>query len=134
MSEAQTELVPGLAGTACATVDGTNTALALGSGSLAVFGTPAMLALMEQAAVNAVKDALPPGTSTVGTAMQLSHTSPTPVGMRVRAEATLAAVEGRELTFACKASDEAGEIGICVQTRYLVDETRFMEKTTGERG
>lgn len=127
-------LAPGLSGTAHAQTDNTNTAEALGSGRLAVFGTPAMLALMEQAACNAVCDALAPGTSTVGAAMTIAHASPTPTGMQVRAEATLVSVEGRKLTFQCKAFDAAGEIGSCEQTRYLIDEAKFMEKATGKRG
>ena len=98
-------LEPGRRGQATRTVDATLTAEALGSGSLPVFGTPALLALMEQAAVTAIEADLEPGVTSVGVFAELHHSAPTPVGLDVRAEATLIAVEGRVLTFEITAYD-----------------------------
>ena len=82
-------LTIGLRGTASTTVTPEKTAAACGSGSLPVFGTPFLLALMEEATCNAVSDALEDGQSTVGVSMDIRHSAPSPVGMEVRAEATL---------------------------------------------
>ena len=88
-----------------------NCAVTMGSGDLEVFATPAMVALMENAAMNAVAQALPQGSTTVGAEMNTTHIKPSAIGARVRATATLTAVEGRKLTFAVEACDEAGTIG-----------------------
>ncbi|HRJ43568.1 MAG TPA: hotdog domain-containing protein, partial [Caldilineaceae bacterium] len=96
-------LTPGLTGEASTTVDHTNTAAALGSGLVPVYGTPALIALLELAAVHAVADYLPPGATSVGTHLDVRHLAATPIGMRVRAQATLTEVGGRRLTFAVEA-------------------------------
>lgn len=134
MSEGTDALAVGLTGTAETAVERHNTADAVGSGKLPVFATPAMLALMELAACNAVREALAPGTSTVGAEMHIRHLAPTPVGMRVTATATLTETAGRKLTFACEARDETECVGTGTQVRYLVDNGRFMEKANGKRG
>ena len=123
-------LEPGLRGQATRTVDATLTAEALGSGSLPVFGTPALLALMEQAAVTAIEADLEPGVTSVGVFAELHHSAPTPVGLDVRAEATLIAVEGRVLTFEITAYDEAEQIGRAIHRRVLVDVERFTQRVT----
>lgn len=118
----------GLVGRAETTVMESNTALAMGSGLLPVFATPAMAALMEQAAVHACQDALEEGQGTVGTHLDIRHDAATPVGMAVRAEAELTAVEGRQLTFAVRAFDEVGLIGSGTHQRFLIDNERFLQK------
>lgn len=105
-----------------------NTAQALGSGDMAVFATPAMIALMENAAMNAVAGALPEGSTTVGTMMKSSHIKASKVGAEITAEAELVAVEGRRLTFTVKAWDEQGTIGKGEHERFIVDRERFLSK------
>ncbi len=127
-------LTVGLKGSAQTIVTEQNTAAAVGSGSLPVFATPMMIALMEKAAVAALEGFLEEGQSSVGTHMDVSHDSATPVGMTVRAEAELTAVEGRALTFAVAAFDAAGPIGKGVHTRFLVQNEKFMTKVNGKMG
>lgn len=118
----------GAAGTAAAMVDDTNLAETVKSGSLPVFATPMMAALMEQAACNAVRPFLEDGETTVGTLLELHHDAATPIGMTVIARAEVAAVSGREISFQVTASDEAGIIGSGTHKRFLVDAERFMAK------
>ena len=122
------ELRPGLEGHAETIVELADTALEVGSGSLRVYATPCMAALMEGAACECLEGALPEGQTSVGTALDLKHTAATPVGMAVRAEAKLTAVDGRRLTFEIEAFDEAGQIGSAVHERVLVSEERFLQK------
>jgi len=122
------ELVPGLTGSARLTVTPAHTAAALGSGDLPVYGTPALVALLEQAAVNALTPRLSPEETTVGIRMELSHTAATPVGMEVRAEAELVAVEGRKLTFTVAAFDSRERIGEGRHQRMLVSRDRFLAR------
>ena len=122
-------LIQGLTGEASVTVDQSNTAAALGSGLVPVFGTPALVALLELAAVHAVADALPPGSTSVGTHLDVRHLAATPVGMAVRAQATLTGVEGRRLVFAVEAYDEVEKVGEGTHTRVVVDAERFVQKT-----
>ena len=105
-----------------------NCAVTMGSGDLEVFATPAMVALMENAAMNAVSPALPQGATTVGVEMNTTHIKPSAIGARVRATATLTAVEGRKLTFDVEACDGQGTIGKGVHVRFVVDKERFMAK------
>lgn len=105
-----------------------NTALTLGSGDMEVFATPAMIALMENAAMNAVVEHLDAGATTVGTMMKSSHIKASPMGAEITAEAELVAVEGRRLTFVVKAWDEKGVIGEGEHERFIVDKTRFLAK------
>lgn len=105
-----------------------NTAVALGSGDLQVFATPAMVALMENAAMNAAATLIGEGETTVGAQISVSHTKPTGIGHTVTATATLTAHEGRKLSFTVVASDEDGTIGEGTHTRYVVSRERFMAK------
>ena len=105
-----------------------NTAATLGSGDMAVFATPAMVALMENAAMLAVKELLPEGSATVGTQMNTSHVKASPLGATITASAELTAVDGRRLTFTVKAWDEKGVIGEGEHTRFVVDRERFLSK------
>lgn len=127
------DLTIGMTGTAAVHVTAENTAAAVGSGDLMVFATPYMAALMEEAAVNCVKAALTEDQSTVGTQLSISHISATPVGMDVRAEASLTAIEGRKLSFQVKAFDESGLIGEGTHERFLIERERFMKKANAKR-
>lgn len=109
-------------------VSQTNSAKTLGSGDMDVFATPAMVALMENAAMLAVASALPEGSATVGTQMNTSHIKASPIGATITASAELTEVEGRKLTFAVRAWDEKGVIGEGVHTRFVVDRERFLSK------
>lgn len=110
-------------------VEREDTALEVGSGSLLVYATPCMAALMEGAACEAIADALDEGETTVGIALDLKHTAATPVGMDVRAEAEVTAVEGKVIIFSITAYDEAGEIGSATHKRAVVNAQRFLDKT-----
>ncbi len=111
-----------------ATVGDGNTAVGMGSGDLPVFATPAMAALMENAAMMAVAGHLPAGATTVGTEIGVSHVKASPVGARITASAELVEVDGRRLVFAVRAWDERGTIGEGSHTRFVVDRDRFMGK------
>lgn len=106
-----------------------NTAASVGSGSLAVYATPAMLALMEKAACEAVSASLNDGETTVGTLLNVKHLAATPVGMTVSATAELVSRDGRKLLFNVTASDETGIIGEGTHERFVVLSDRFTEKT-----
>ena len=118
----------GLQGHAETLVEKEDTAQAVGSGGLLVYATPCLAALMEGAADDSIAPFLAEGESSVGTRMDLTHSSATPVGMEVRAESTVTAVEGRRITFEIVAYDEAGEIGRAVHERVLIKADRFLEK------
>lgn len=109
-------------------VSETNSAKTLGSGDMDVFATPAMVALMENAAMLAVASHLPEGAATVGTQMNTSHIKASPIGATITASAELTAMDGRKLTFAVKAWDEKGVIGEGEHTRFIVDRERFLSK------
>lgn len=123
------EIIIGMKGEASTLVEKEDTAQYVGSGSLLVYATPCLAALMEGAACAAIEEALPQGQTSVGTALNLEHLSATPVGLDVRASAEVTAVEGRKITFAITALDEAGEIGRATHTRVLVNSEKFLEKT-----
>ena len=120
------ELKKGLSSQSSVTVSAGNTAM--GSGDLDVFATPAMVALMENAAMKAVADALPEGSTTVGAEMNVTHIKPSGLGAEIVATAVLTGVEGRKLTFNVGARDAEGMIGEGIHIRYAVDRRRFMEK------
>lgn len=105
-----------------------NTAATLGSGDMDVFATPAMVALMENAAMKAAAEFLPEGSATVGTLMKVSHIKASPIGAVITAEAELVAVEGRRLSFKVKAWDQKGVIGEGEHERFIVDRERFLSK------
>lgn len=121
-------LTIGLTGRAETTVVQENTAAAVGSGLLPVFATPMMVALMENAAVNALIGHLDEGEGSVGTHMDISHDSATPIGLKVWTKAQLIAVDGRALTFSVTAYDEAGPIGKGVHQRFIIQNEKFMGK------
>ena len=106
------------------------TAAAVGSGLLPVFGTPYMIGLMENAAQNALSVFLDEGQGSVGTHLDIKHTAPTPVGMKVFVEAEITAVSenGKMIDFALKAWDEKGPIGEGTHTRAIINNERFLAK------
>ena len=110
------------------TVDRDLTAAKVGSGSLEVFSTPSMVALMEQAAAELCQAELPEGLTTVGTALNIEHLTATLCGVEVRAVATLTAFDGRRFDFAVEAYDNAGLIGKGTHTRFSVKIDKFLEK------
>ncbi|MCQ2608198.1 MAG: thioesterase family protein [Bacteroidales bacterium] len=118
----------GLKNTSQTVVTEKNTAKTMGSGNLDVFATPAMVALMENAAMNAVANELPQGSTTVGSLMNTTHIKPSGIGAIITATAELVAVEGRKLTFHVSASDGDSIIGEGEHVRFIVDIERFMEK------
>ena len=118
----------GVVGYAATVVGPENTAVSVGSGTLPVFATPSMAALMEQAALSALQAFLPLGTTTVGTALAVKHLAATPVGHNVQAEATVTAVEGRRIEFTVKVFDEREKIGEGTHERFLVEAESFMSK------
>ena len=122
------ELKPGLTGTAETVVRETNTALAMGSGSLHVFATPSMIALMEQAACNAVAACLDEESTSVGTSVNVTHDAATGMGKAVTATATLVEVQGRKLVFEVTAADEDKQIGKGTHERFIVNKEKFMAK------
>jgi fluoroacetyl-CoA thioesterase len=119
-------LEPGLQATVEETVTDEMTAERLGSGDVPVLGTPALLAIIEAAAVAAVADHLDDGDTTVGSAVELEHVAPTPVGMRVEATAALREVDGRRLRFAFEVTDPAGPVARGSHHRVIVDRQRFL--------
>ena len=118
----------GLTYTSTLIVTDNHVAAVMGSGDLHVFATPAMVALMENAAMKAVAGHLPKGTTTVGAMMNTSHIKPSPVGDKVKTTAVLTEVEGRKLTFSIVAEDSKGIIGEAIHVRYIVDRERFLSK------
>ena len=106
-----------------------NTAKTVGSGTLAVFATPAMAALMERAAAELCQ----PGWTTVGTSLSIKHRAATPVGCAVRAAAEVTAVDGRNITLKITAYDEHEEIGAGIHERVAVMTEKFMAKTERKR-
>ena len=118
----------GLSYTSTVVVDNSNTAVALGSGDMDVFATPAMVALMENAAMNAVAPHLEQGQTTVGTQITTSHIKASALGATISATATLTAVDGRSLIFTIVASEGDKTIGEGTHTRFIVDRERFLSK------
>ena len=118
----------GMKGRAEIVVTQDNTAQAVGSGLVPVFATPSMVALMENAAVQAVQSALAAGEGTVGTRLDVTHDAATPVGMKVWAEAEVTAVEGRKITFAVSAFDEAERIGGGTHERFIIKPEKFLAR------
>ena len=127
------EIVPGLVGQTEMVVREESTARHLSSGNVAALATPEMVRLMEKAAVAAVDHLLPDGYHTVGVEVHVQHLAATPVGMRVRVQAELIAVEGRKLTFRVEAFDEVERIGGGEHRRVVIDVERFKERVRAKR-
>jgi len=126
MSEFQIPV--GLVSEATATVEAHLLATAMGSGNVAVYATPAMVALMEAAAVAALAPALRGDQSSVGIALDVKHLAATPLGQQVRARAEVVQVQGKRVTFQVQAWDEHELIGEGTHVRYVIDIARFMQR------
>lgn len=124
----------GLNATKTATVTEQNTAMAMGSGDLPVYATPAMAALMESAAATAVRGCLGADETTVGTKLTISHIAATPIGSAITATAELIAVDRRKLTFQVTATDDQEKIGEGIHERFIIKTTPFMEKASLKSG
>ena len=122
------EITVGMKAEVFSFVEKEDTAKEVGSGSLLVYATPCMVALMEGAACEAIEEALGDDKTSVGTALNIQHISATPVGMDVRAEAVVTAVDGKVITFELHAYDESGEIGHGTHKRVIVPAQKFLEK------
>lgn len=118
-------LRPGLEGHASTIVTDAMTAPAVGSGTVAVYATPSLVALMEKAAVACVEPHLAPGETSLGVHIEVSHSAATPPGQTVTARAKLTAIDGRKLTIAIEAHDAVEPIGKATHTRIVVDVARF---------
>ena len=121
-------LTTGIRGKAEVKVVPENTAAAMGSGTLNVFATPALAALVEKACWQSVAGVLEPGSGTVGTRLVLDHSAPTPLGMTVRCESVLTEVDGRKLVFTAELSDDAGLVGHALHERFIIYNEKFQAK------
>jgi fluoroacetyl-CoA thioesterase len=128
------ELKPGLHAEFELAVTGADTAAQWGSGLVPVYSTPALVGAMEKTAVLAIEGQLPLGQTTVGGRIEVRHLAPTPVGMTVRITAELVEVEGRKLVFNIEAWDEVEKIGEASHDRFVIDQSRFMQKVRSKGG
>ena len=122
----------GLKGRSETVVTEHNTADAVGSGLVPVFATPYMIALMENAASTSLLPYLAADEGTVGTHLDVAHTSATPIGMKVWADAVVTAVDGKKITFEVSAFDVAGEIGRGTHERFIIRPEKFLAKAQGK--
>jgi predicted thioesterase len=126
-------IAPGLSASVALEVDESDTAPAIGSGDVPVLATPRVVALAEQASIEAIAGELNEGHTSVGYEVQLAHLAPTAVGGKVTAEATLENVEGRRLTFRVSVTDSRGLIAAGRITRVVVVRDRFIERARAEQ-
>lgn len=126
-------LATGMTGEKNEMVTPENTAIRYGSGAVAVYATPAMIGLMEGAAVNAICSHLPSGSSTVGVALSVQHTAATPIGLAVRATAELVEIDRRRLVFSVNAFDEKEQIGSGTHERFIIDIEKFLAKADAKK-
>lgn len=126
-------LETGIKGTKTVTVNESNTAKTMGSGTLDVFATPALVALMEETCWRSVADELDEGCGTVGTLLEIKHTAPTPVGMEVTCKSTLVEVDGRRLVFEVTAYDAKGTVGEGCHERFVIQNDKFQAKANAKR-
>lgn len=115
------------------TVGNDMTARVMSSGTLDVFATPAMIALIEETAWRSVAPYLEEGCATVGTRLDVMHVAPTPVGMKVRCDVELTEVDGRRLVFSVSVADECGEIGRGTHERFIINEEKFQNKANAKK-
>jgi predicted thioesterase len=120
----------GLSHTSTKIVDNSTTAASYGSGNIHVFATPALVALMENAAMLAVAPYLPDGFTTVGIEISVKHTKATGIGKEVSCYAELVEIDGKKLAFKLNAFDKIGEIGSGTHIRFIVETNKFMAKVS----
>ncbi len=124
----QMPLTPGMAASATRCVEESDTAISHRSGDVPVLATPRVVALAEEATVAAVAGSLPPGSTTVGYGVQLTHLAPSPLGAQVTADVVLESVEGRRLVFRVSVTDGRGLVAAGYITRVVVERERFLER------
>lgn len=122
------DITIGMRATVSSVVEREDTAYEVGSGALLVYATPCMIALMEGAACEAIAPALNENKTSVGTELNISHISATPVGLEVHAEAEVIETDGNFVTFHITAFDESGKIGEGTHKRAIVTSQRFLDK------
>ena len=125
-------LETGIKGTRTVTVNESNTAKVMGSGTLDVFATPALIALMEETCWRSVAGELEEGCGTVGTLLEIKHTAPTPVGKDVTCESVLTEVDGRRLVFEVTAHDATGVVGEGRHERFIIQNEKFQTKANAK--
>lgn len=108
-------------------------AASMGSGSLEVLATPALIAGMENVCMNCVAPYLDEGCTTVGTKVEISHISATPVGDTVTYTCTLTETDKRRLVFKVEAFDSFGKVGEGIHERFIIDTARFMQKVENKK-
>ena len=119
-------LTEGLQHTSAVKVTENNTAITMGSGDMSVFATPALVALMENAAMKAVAPHLPEGSTTVGGFIETSHLAPSAIGATIEAKATLTEIKGRKLSFAIEATEGDKLVGKATHIRFIVEREKFL--------
>ena len=129
----QLAIEQGLIGEAAQEVTATQSAAHLGSGTMGVFATPAMVAFVERTCQQLVQPMLPTGQSTVGTAIQIRHLAPTPIGAEVQARVEVTSVDGREIVFRAQVWDEFELVGEAEHRRVVIDVDRFMKRVEAKR-
>lgn len=122
-------LSPGITGEKTVAVTIENTAIAMGSGTLRVFATPAMIALCEGCCAESVEALLDSGMTSVGTKVDIEHLAASPMGASILCKSKLVAVDNRRLDFEVEVYDNVGLIGKGKHTRFTVDADRFVQKT-----
>ena len=127
-------ITPGITNEKSVAVIIENTALAMGSGTLRVFATPAMIALCEGCCAESVEDQLDEGMTSVGTKVDIEHVAASPLGASILCKSKLVAVDGRRLDFEVEVFDNAGSIGKGKHTRFIVDADKFVTKTYAKLG
>ena len=120
-------ITEGLQYTSTIIVNDANVARTMGSGDLEVFATPALVALMENAAMNTVAPLLPQESTTVGGFIETSHLAPSPIGTTISATAILTEIKGRKLTFTIEATEGNKLIGKATHIRFIVDREQFIQ-------
>lgn len=123
---------PGIKGRQETTVTAANVATNVGSGKVQVFATPMMISLIEKAACLSIEPYLEEGQSSVGTRIDVSHCSATPLGMTVWAETEVIAVDRRKVTFKVAAYDERGLVGEGTHERFVIDIDKFVTRANGK--
>ena len=126
------EIKAGLKGEKSIAVTMDNTAIAMGSGTLRVFATPAMAALIEGCCAESIEDLLDEELTTVGTRLELDHLAASPIGASVLCKSVLVAVDDRRLDFEAEVYDSSELIGKAKHSRFIVDAQRFFEKAYGK--
>lgn len=129
----QPAIKPGLVAEASRETGPGESAAHLGSGTVGVYATPAMVALIEQTCQKLVQPLLPDGQTTVGIGMQIRHLAPTPIGSTVRVKVEVGSVEGREIVFRARVWDETEMIGEAEHRRAVIDVDRFMKRVEAKR-